>query len=106
MTFEEYKTATCEKCIAIGITTEDEALLDYNNFVAQESAQIKKEIAKKTEKTTFLENAVKVLGKNVVIECFIETRKTKKNAIAAIAGDTGFSKLTQDEIEYQLSIIN
>jgi len=104
MTFEEFKNSNFKKGFEQYGISEDEAIVEYNTVFAKEKAMIEIDVAAKQEKADFITNAVNILGKEAVIECFIETRKTRSAAEKAISGEHGLSKLTRDEIEYQLSV--
>jgi len=98
MTYEEYKKMKYSKGLSYYGVSEEKAQSEYDKIKTSENDRLASEIAAKNEKSEFLNNAIAIIGKEAVIECFIECRKSRAAAEKAIeCGNV--SPLVRDEIE-------
>ena len=100
--YKEYIEAAYAKELRHGKNFEDlaalpEAIKYWENLQVEYAEENKKNDVKKS----FIENAVKILGKEKAMECFSSKVKAEK----VINGESGYNSTEKEEIEYQLSII-
>ena len=57
-----------------------------------------------TKKQSFIKNAINILGKEKVIDSFLNAGSNQAKAIKVINNEGSYNSIEKEEIEYQLSI--